>query len=136
SEGVAWMGDGHGMTLVLLLLTAGYLGLAAYRRAFVRRLTLVDAGVGALVAACVGSSVLGLTRPGAMEFADRIATPRVAVNMIWEWIGLGLVYFLARQLVASRTETRALVAVMIALSVVVSTQGLYQVAVTLPQERA
>ncbi len=136
SEGVAWMGDGHGMTLVLLLLTAGYLSLAAYRRSFVRRLTLVDAGVAALVVASVGSSLLGLTQAGAMEFADRLATPRVAVNMIWEWIGLGLVYFLARQLVASRTETRALVAVMIALSVVLSAQGLYQVAVTLPQERS
>ena len=136
SEGVAWMGDGHGMTLVLLLLTGGYLCVAAYRRRLVRRLTMVDAGVAALVVVCVGSSLLGLSRPAAMEFADRVVTPRVAVNMIWEWVGLGLVYFLARQLVASRTEARALVAVMIALAVILSAQGLYQVAVTLPQERA
>jgi hypothetical protein len=136
SEGVAWMGDGHGMTLLLLMLTAGYLSLAAYRRSLVRRLTLVDAGVAALVVACVGSSLLGLSRSSAMEFANRIPTPRLAVNMIWEWIGLGLVYFLARQLVASRTEARALVAVMIALAVILSAQGLFQVAVTMPQERA
>ncbi len=136
SEGVAWMGDGHGLTLVLLLLTAGYLGLAAYRRSLVRRLTLVDAGVAALVLACIGSSLLGLSRPAAMEFENRVPAPRLAVNMIWEWVGLGLVYFLARQLVAGRTEARAFVAVMIALAVILSAQGLYQVTVTLPQERA
>jgi hypothetical protein len=56
--------------------------------------------------------------------------------MLWEWIGLGLVYFLARQLIVTRLETRAVVAVMIALAVVLAAYGFYQVGVELPAERA
>jgi hypothetical protein len=56
--------------------------------------------------------------------------------MIWEWVGLGLTYFLTRQLPRSGRQTRVLVAIMIGLAVAVAILGLYQVAVTLPAERA
>ncbi len=56
--------------------------------------------------------------------------------MAWEWVGLGLVFLLARQLIATDREARGLVAVMIALAVVLSAIGLFQIYVALPVERA
>jgi len=63
-------------------------------------------------------------------------SPRPAVNMLWEWIGLGLAFFLARQLIVGRREARAVVAVMIALAVAISGYGLYQYFWGLPATRA
>ena len=59
-------------------------------------------------------------------------TPRPAMNMLWEWIGMGLCFFLARQLIDTAREARAVVAVMIALAVALSGYGLYQRAYELP----
>ncbi|HAM44027.1 MAG TPA: hypothetical protein DCM67_03250, partial [Propionibacteriaceae bacterium] len=44
-------------------------------------------------------------------------SPRPAVNMLWEWVGLAVSFFLARQLLAGRSEARAAVAVMGSLAV-------------------
>ena len=63
-------------------------------------------------------------------------TPRPAVNMLWEWVGMGLCFFLARQLIVTPREGRAVAAVMVALAVAVSGYGLYQCAYELPQTRA
>lgn len=62
--------------------------------------------------------------------------PRPALNMLWEWIGLGIAFFLARQVFSSARERRAIGAVMVALAVVVSVYGLYQYSVELPATRA
>ncbi len=141
SEGVAWLGDGHGLTLVLLLLSAAYLFVVGSRRSLLRQFDLVDGAVLALILAFVCSSLVGLaaSRFGAsetLEFGRRLTSPRLVVNMVWEWLGLGLIYFLTRQLVAHRVEARGLVVVMIALAVVTSVLGLYQAAVILPEQRA
>jgi hypothetical protein len=58
--------------------------------------------------------------------------PRPALNMLWEWIGLGLGFFLVRQLVDCGREVRALVALMAALAVAHSIYGLYQHLHTIP----
>ncbi len=141
SEGVSWLGDGHSFTLLLLILTAVYFVTVIQRRALQRPLQLVDVAMALLVLICVASSLLGLAATwwgvaDSLEFSKRQASPRLAVNMIWEWIGLGLVFFLARQLIVTPLEKRGVVAIMIALAVVVSAFGLYQVNVVLPAERA
>ena len=56
--------------------------------------------------------------------------------MLFEWLALGLVFFLTRQLVRTRREARALVAVMIALAAALAVYGYYQVFVGLPAARA
>jgi O-antigen ligase len=63
-------------------------------------------------------------------------TPRPAVNMLWEWVGLGLCFFLARQFIVTPRERRAVVAVMIALAVAVSGFGLYHCVYEMPETRA
>jgi hypothetical protein len=140
-EGVSWLGDGHAFTMLLLLLTAGYLVLAVRRGGFTRRVHLVDVAVAALVMIAVTSATLGVLTTlfdfgASAELEMRVSNPRLATNMLWEWVGLGLVYFLARQLVAEWSDARALVVVMIALGVVLSAYGLWQVFVSLPAERA
>ena len=63
-------------------------------------------------------------------------TPRPAVNMLWEWVGMGLCFFLARQFIVTSRERRAVAAVMVALAVAVSGYGLYQRCYEMPQTRA
>ena len=56
--------------------------------------------------------------------------------MLWEWVGMGLGFLLARQLIATAREARAVVVVMVALSVALSGYGLYQYAYEMPETRA
>ena len=68
--------------------------------------------------------------------AARHGHARPAVNMLWLWIGMGLCYFLLRQLLATAREARAAAVVMIALAVVLSGYGLWQYAYEFPSLRA
>jgi O-antigen ligase len=63
-------------------------------------------------------------------------SPRPALNMLWEWLGLAIAFFLARQAFSLGWQRRAVAAVMVALAVVVSVYGLYQYSVELPATRA
>jgi hypothetical protein len=63
-------------------------------------------------------------------------SPRPALNMLWTWIALGLVFFLARQIVRTQHEVRAVTAAMIALAVGIAVHGCYQSAVELPALKA
>ena len=56
--------------------------------------------------------------------------------MVFEWVALGTIFLLTRQLVRTPRETRALVAVMVALATVLASYGLYQVFIGLPATRA
>ena len=85
-----------------------------------------DAAVGLLI---VWHSVAAL-------WAAFHGSPRPAVNMLWEWISLGLCFFMVRQLVATERERRAIVGVMIALAVALAGYGLYQYAYEMPQTQA
>ncbi len=126
SEGVSWLGDGQPFNMLALILTAGTLLAVAIHGQFTQRFHLVDAAVAALVGLCATSALVGASS----------GSPRMSLNMLWEWVGLGLVYFLARQLVRTAQEARGLVAVMFALAVVLSGFGFYQVFVGLPADRA
>jgi tetratricopeptide (TPR) repeat protein len=52
--------------------------------------------------------------------------------MLWMWVSLGITFFLARQLIARPAERRAVVAVMIAFAVCLSTVAYYQYYYELP----
>jgi hypothetical protein len=125
SEGVSWLGDDLPFDMLFLILTAAYLLWAAARGGLSRPFNLVDGCVGALVAACAVSALMGASE----------GNPRFSINMLWEWVGLGLVFFLTRQLVRTAQEARAVVAVMFSLAVVLAVFGFYQVFVSLPADR-
>jgi O-antigen ligase len=63
--------------------------------------------------------------------ADR----RPAITMAWEWAGLGLLYFLARNLPRTRAESAAMAGAVVATAVAVATYGLYQIPVEFAQLR-
>lgn len=118
-------GEGLLFVLLWLLLAAAWL-LDAASRGGAYRFCRVDA----LLAACLGWHALsGL-------WAVFHAAPRPAINMSWEWIGQGLVFFLWRQLAHTPRETRALVAAMASLALALALYGAYQHRVELPRTNA
>lgn len=63
---------------------------------------------------------------------SRAFSKRPAINLAWEWVGVGVAYFLIRNLPRSRRENQALAAVFLATAVAVSTHGLYYNRVVFP----
>ena len=125
SESAATEGDGLPVVMLWLALAVIWLVGAIGRRRFVLRFGPVDAAVLALVAwQCV-----------AALHAVRYGSPRPALNMLWESVGLGMVFFLARQLIHDAREARAVVAAMIALVAAISVYGLYQCAIEMPAQQ-
>jgi len=90
------------------------------------RFTLVDAAVLGLLAMLAVAAVEPL----------REGNARAAWNVLWQWVGLGMGYFLLRQLVRSARDARALIAVMIALGAMLAAYGLWQYAWEFPKLRA
>lgn len=72
---------------------------------------------------------VGLSASGAL---DR----RVAINLAWQWVGVGVVYVLFRNLPRSRGESRVLAGALAATAAAVSAYALYQAGVELPAFRA
>ena len=74
--------------------------------------------------------LVGLSAPRGL---DR----RLAINLAWEWAGLGFAYILARNLPRTRAESSVLAGVLVATAVAVSAYGLFQARVEIPrlQER-
>ena len=68
-------------------------------------------------------------------WATTHGSPRPAINMLWEWVAYGLCFLLARQLIVTRREARAVIGVMVALAVVLAAYGLYQYYWELPATR-
>ncbi len=101
--------------------------LAIFERGLVRQPNLADLAVAVLV-------LLMVVRRN--ESARRYASARPALNMVFEWVALGTIFLLTRQLVRTPRETRALVAAMVALATVLASYGLYQVFIGLPATRA
>ena len=93
---------------------------------FAVRFGWIDAAV-VLLLVCYAAATLWAVRHG---------SPRPAINVFWEWIGMGLCFLMARQLIDTQREARAMAAVMIALAVALSGYGLYQRAYELPNTRA
>ncbi len=126
SEGVSWIGDGQPFAMLTICLAGAYFALAMLEGGFPRRLNLADAAVAGLVGLCVVAAMVGASS----------GSPRNSINMLFEWLSLGLLFFLARWLVRTPRETRALVAIMVSLAVVMAAYGFHQVLIGLPQARA
>ena len=123
SESAASYGDGLTMVMLWIALAVFWLLGAIGRPQFSIRFGWTDAAVLLLVG---WHTVAALWAVGH-------GTPRPAINMLWEWVGMGLCFFLARQFIATAREARAVAAVMVALAVALSGYGLYQCAYELPQ---
>ena len=64
------------------------------------------------------------------------AERRSAINLAWDWGGLGIAYFLARTLPRSRPESATLAGALMATAVAISAYGIYQATVELPADRS
>jgi hypothetical protein len=125
SEAAATEGDD--LPLVMLWLALGVVwllgGIGRKRMAF--QFGAIDATVLVLVAwECFASA-----------YAVLYGSPRPALNMLWEWVGLGMMFFLARQLLHKAATARAIVAAMVAVMAAVSVYGFYQRAIELPHQQ-
>ncbi len=126
SEAAATNGDGLSIVMLWIALGVFWLLGPIGRRKFSLRLGWTDAAVLSLV---VWTTVSAL-------WAMRYGTPRPATNMLWEWIGMGMCFFLARQFIVTPRERRAVAAVMVALAVGISGYGLYQCCYELRQTQS
>ena len=120
--------EGDGLPTVMLWLVLAVLWLLGEigRKRFTLRFGPVDVAVLVLVAwQCL-----------AALYAVRHGSPRPALNMLWEWAGLGMVFFLARQFICDSHAARAVVAAMIALMTAISAYGIYQYAIELPAQQS
>lgn len=61
---------------------------------------------------------------------------RAAINLTWEWVGLGVCFFLIRQTVRTGVAARRLVGVMVAVGICLAALGLWQHYVSFPETRA
>jgi hypothetical protein len=126
SESAATYGDGLTMVMLWISLAVLWLLEMVGRPRFSLRFGWIDVAVLALIG-WHSLAALAVTIVG---------SPRPAINMLWEWIALGLCFLLARQFLATPREARAVAAVMIALAAGLSGYGLYQRMYELPQTRA
>ncbi len=126
SEAVAARGDGLPLAMgwCLLALAGTAVWLTCDTRTW--RWTAADTWVLALFAWLGVAAAVAVVREA----------PRPAWNMLWEFAGLSLGYFLLRQWVRGDREARQVVAVMLALAVTVASYGLRQYFFDLPATRA
>ncbi|MGO8751890.1 MAG: O-antigen ligase family protein [Thermoguttaceae bacterium] len=120
--------DGDGLPVVMLWLALvvfwllGVIGRSDFRVRFGR----TDAALLAFLALYAIAAL----------WASQHGAPRPALNMLWEWVGMGLSFFLIRQCIVERQEARALAAVMVGLAVALAGLGFYQYFYDLPKTRA
>ena len=126
SESVIQQGTGAVLVMLWFLVLAGW---------FVCRLL---SGNGAIRVGWTSVALLVFlavhTISGIVAMQDGNA--RYALNSLWQWLTFGVLFFLTRQTLRTPTAIRAMVAVMLALAVTLSSHGLYQYAVELPANRA
>ena len=126
SEAVAWLGDGQPFNMLVLSLSVLAALAAVGSGGFKARWTPTDVAV-LLLWLCYSASAVR---------AAIYASPRPALNMLWEWTALAAVYFLVRQLARTGLQQCAVVGAMIALAVVLSAYGYWQYFVSMPADRA
>ncbi len=102
------------LDLAIVILWA-WAGLRSGR--FVVRWSLFDSALWALVAAHGLSAAAVFVTGG-----DR----RAALNMAWEWVGLGITFFLVRQTIQNALDARRLAAILVAIAVVLGGLGIWQ----------
>ncbi len=113
----AWAGPPWSCVSALLAIASAFL-----RGSWRIRVTWSDLGVYALFFLVAMS-------------ARHAAEARVAFNLAWEWVGVGLCYALLRHLPQGRHELTALAGILVATAVSLSAYGLYQVAVVHPDSQ-
>lgn len=124
-EAVTELDTGDGLTWVLALLGVVGIALAGFVIGGATRIrwSWADAAVYVLMLLVGLSACWGAER-------------RVAINLAWEWGGLGLAYALLRSLPRTRQESSTLAGALVAAAVAVSAYGLYQAAVEFPRMHA
>lgn len=117
--------SGTGLTWSLALMVVAGLAIAAtlIGGRFRFRWSKADAAVVILMLLVGLSSVRGVER-------------RLAINLAWEWAGLGFAYILTRNLPRTRGESTVLAGALMATAVAVSGYGLFQARVEIPQLQA
>jgi O-Antigen ligase len=113
-------GSGLVWVLAMLIVVGLWIASSLFGGRFRFRWSWTDAAVVALVFLVGSSSTRGLDR-------------RLAINLAWEWAGLGFAYVLARNLPRTRGESTVLAGVLVATAVAVSAYGLFQARVEIPQ---
>ncbi len=126
SESAAVQGDGLPAVMFWLVLLVVWFSGAIRQPRFHMRCGWVDL---VLLAAVVWHTVSAIWWAGH-------ASPRPAINMLWEWLGFAASFFLIRQLAAGPRECRALMAVACGVAVGLAAFGLYQYWYEMPATRA
>jgi hypothetical protein len=110
--------QGEGLLLDMLWILLFVLWcIAAIRAGLLKvRFTAIDAAV---------CGFFALVAVGAL-YHLRESSPRLAVNVCWEWVTLALAYFLIRQCIASAADARAILGAMVALGVALAALGYFQ----------
>jgi hypothetical protein len=126
SESAAGYGDGLPIVMLWIALAVFWLLAALGRDRLWLRWGWTELALVLLVGTQAASTVWGVAR----------GTPRPAINMFWEWVGYAISFFLLRQLLIGARETRAVIAIMLALTVALASHGLYQSSFEMPDRRA
>jgi hypothetical protein len=126
SEGAALYGDGLPVVMLWITLFAVWLLGTLRQQEIAIRCGWIDAAVLLLVGLYAVSAIVGAAHNN----------PRPAINLLWEWIGLGLAYCAARQWIVERRDARAVLIAMLGLAVTLSAYGLYQRHYEFTQTRA
>ncbi|MFN0020935.1 MAG: O-antigen ligase family protein [Pirellulaceae bacterium] len=79
-----------------------------------------------------GLVLIGLHALSAIVMSQTDGGGRLALNTLWIWVDYGIGTFLLRQLITSAVQSRAIVAVMVALSLCLSTHAYFQYFVSQP----
>jgi len=126
SDSVAELGIGAVPVMLWLLLLVAWLAARLILRQSSIRFGWVDAAI---------TGLLVLFTVSAFMMADK-GHARATINALWQWIGFGVLFFLARQLLRERDEARAVCAVVVSLAVCLSMFGFYQYFYSMPRMRA
>jgi hypothetical protein len=119
-------GYGAPYTMLWLLLATAWFVTQLRRGGVTVVASWTDAFILLLVAWCVVSGIVAFVS----------GSPRPALNATWDWISVGLGYFMARQLIRGPMEARSIIAIMIGVAVGLALLGFYQVAIQLPEDQA
>lgn len=120
------LGLGAPFDVLWIMLAIGWL-LGQFRRErMLLRFGLPDALLIALVAWYAIAALIAM----------QTSSPRPALNLLLDWVALGLVFLLGRQLLASEHERNAVVAVMIGLAIGLSAVAVRQEFFSIPADVA
>ena len=95
SEGVAWLGDGLPFDMLWLILAALFFFHGLVRGQLRFRFGVTDALVLLLVGLSVTSCLI-----------TKSVGARASLNMLWEWVAVGALFVLTRQLVNTARKSR------------------------------